>query len=50
MFLAASVDFLALDMESGLERLDQARVDGADHHEGAVRLRQLLEESGAPGF
>ena len=50
MFLAASVDYLALDMESGLERLDRARVDGSDHHEGAVRLRQLLKESGATGF
>lgn len=50
MFLAASIDYLALDMDSGLERLDQARVDGEDHHEGAVQLRRLLTESGASGF
>ena len=50
MFLGASIDYLALDMDSGLERLEQATVDGEDHHEGAVQLRRLLEESGATGF
>jgi len=50
MFLSASIDYLSLDMESGLERLNEARVDGEDHHEGAVQLRRLLEESGATGF
>lgn len=50
MFLAASIDYLALDMDSGLQRLDQAVVDGQDHHEGAVQLRRLLKESGATGF
>lgn len=50
MFLSASIDYLSLDMDSGLERLDQAKVDGADHHEGAVQLRKLLVESGATGF
>jgi len=50
MFLTASLDYLSMDMDSGLERLNQARVDGSDHHEGAVQLRRLLEESGAAGF
>lgn len=50
MFLTATLNYLALDMESGLEHLDQAKVDGADHHEGARRLRELLSESGATGF
>jgi hypothetical protein len=50
MFLAAGIEYLALDMDSGLELLDQARVDGEDHHEGAIRLRELFRESGATGF
>jgi hypothetical protein len=50
MFLTATLDYLSMDMDSGLERLNQARVDGSDHHEGAVQLRRLLEESGASGF
>ncbi|MFG0292001.1 MAG: hypothetical protein ACF8MJ_02480 [Phycisphaerales bacterium JB050] len=50
MFLTATMDYLALDMESGIEHLDQAKVDGADHHEAAQQLRELLTESGATGF
>src|SRR5690606_31576637 len=42
MFLTATMNYLALDMESGVEHLDQAKVDGADHHEAARKLRELL--------
>lgn len=50
MFLAASIDYLALDMEKSAERLSQATPDGTDSHAGIVNLRRLLAESGSGGF